>query len=66
MARENQVYDYCVAVSAKQAARIVIHMRDILKRTAWIKKYPEIEFADYYRAGSIKKLKAAEALRRCL
>ena len=34
---------------------------DILKGTAWTKKYPEIEFANYYRAGGIKKLYEKES-----
>lgn len=53
-------YDFCVAISEKQAEKIGIHIGDILKGTAWTKKYPEIEFADYYRAGSLKKLETAE------
>lgn len=56
---KNDRYDFCVAVSEKQAVKIGIHIGDVLKGTAWTKKYPEIEFADYYRAGSIKKLEAA-------
>lgn len=53
-------YDYCVAVSEKQALKLPISIGDILKGTGWTKKYPETEYADYYRAGSIKKLKAAD------
>ena len=53
-------YDYCVAVSEKQAVKEGISIGDIIKGTGWTKKYPEIEFADFYRAGSLKKLKAAE------
>ena len=53
-------YDFCVAVSEKQAEKIGIHIGDILKGTAWTKKYPEIEFANYYRAGGIKKLDEKE------
>ena len=49
-------YDYCIAVSEKQVAKTEIHIGDVLKGTAWTKKYPEIEFADYYRAGSIRKI----------
>ena len=53
-------YDYCVAISEKQEIKLKIHIGDVLKGTAWTKKYPELEFADYYRAGSIKKLKEGE------
>lgn len=28
--------------------------------TAWTKKYPELEYADYYRAGSLKKIAEAD------
>ena len=49
-------YDFCVAVSEKQAVKAEIHIGDVLKGTAWTKLYPETEFADYYRAGSIKKV----------
>ena len=40
--------------------KIRIHIGDVLKGTAWTKKYPETEFADFYRAGGIKKLEAVE------
>ena len=53
-------YDYCVAISERQAVKVGISIGDIIKGTGWTKKYPEIEFADFYRAGSLKKLKAAE------
>ena len=62
---ENEIssdqYDFCVAVSEIQAAKAGIHIGDVFKGTAWTKKYPEIEFADYYRAGSLKKLKETES-----
>ena len=51
-------YDFCVAISEKQEARLKIHIGDVIKGTGWTKKYPEIEFADYYRAGSLKKSKS--------
>jgi hypothetical protein len=54
-------YDFCIAVSEKQAAKVNIHIGDVLKGTAWTKLYPEIEFADYYRDGGIKKLETASA-----
>jgi len=54
-------YDFCVAISEKQEAKLNIHIGDELKGTGWTKKYPEIEFADYYRAGSLKKLKAGDS-----
>ena len=54
-------YDFCVAVSEKQTQKVEIHIGDVLKGTAWTKLYPETEYADYYRAGSIKKLESSPA-----
>jgi len=54
-------YDFCVAVSEKQAQKAQIHIGDVMKGTAWTKLYPETEFADYYRAGGIKKLETLPA-----
>lgn len=53
-------YDYCVAISEKQAEKIAISIGDELKGTGWTKLYPEVEFADYYRAGGLVKVKEAE------
>ena len=53
------LYDYCIAISEKQMEKLMIRIGDELSGTAWTKKYPEIEFADYYRAGALKKRKAA-------
>ena len=57
----SEKYDFCVAISEKQAFNAGIHIGDVIKGTAWTEKYPEIEFADYYRAGSIKKIQNAAA-----
>ena len=54
-------YDYCVAISEKQEAKLGIIIGDVLKGTGWTKKYPDTEFADYYRAGGLKKLKPSAA-----
>ena len=51
-------YDFCIAISEKQEQKLEIHIGDELKGTAWTKKYPEIEFADYYRVGGIKKIRS--------
>ena len=53
-------YDFCVAISEKQAGKIRPHIGDEIKGTGWTPKYPECEFADLYRAGSLKKVKPAE------
>lgn len=38
------------------------HIGDEIEGTGWTKKYPEFEFADYYRAGGLKKRIAAEVV----
>lgn len=35
---------------------------DLIKGTVWTKKYPEIEYADYYRTGSLKKTPAVKEI----
>ena len=51
--------DFSVAISEKQYEKLRCHIGDEIKGTAWTKKYPEWEYADYYRAGALKKLKEA-------
>lgn len=51
--------DFSVAISEKQQEKLKAHIGDEIKGTAWTKKYPEWEYADYYRAGALKKLVAA-------
>ena len=48
--------DFCLAVSEKQQDKFRFHIGDEIKGTAWTKLYPELEYADYYRAGGLKKL----------
>ena len=50
---------YVVAVSEKQQIKHKFHIGDIIKGTAWTKKYPAWEYADYYRAGNLKIIGAA-------
>ena len=47
---------FTVAISEKQQLKGLFRVDDILEGTAWTKKYEEREFADYYRAGSLKLL----------
>ena len=49
--------DFSVAISEKQYEKLCCHIGDEINGTAWTKKYPEWEYADYYRAGALKKLK---------
>jgi len=48
-----------VAISEKQQQTGDFHIGDVVQGTAWTKEYPEREFADYYRAGSIKHISKA-------
>ena len=57
----SDLYDFCVAFSDKQVSKLQIHIGDVLKGTAWTKKNPETEFADYYRVGGVKKIKEKPA-----
>jgi hypothetical protein len=45
---------FSVAISEKQQQMAGFRIGDEVKGTAWTKKYPELEFADYYRAGALK------------
>lgn len=51
--------DFSIAISEKQQEKLRAHIGDEIKGTAWTKKYPEWEYADYYRAGALKKLTVA-------
>lgn len=45
-----------IAISEKQQQSVEFRIGDIAKGTAWTKKYPEWEYADYYRAGAFKRI----------
>ena len=49
--------DFAIAISEKQQEKYKFHIGDEIKGTGWTKKYPEWEYADYYRIGALKKLK---------
>ncbi len=51
---------FTVAVSEKQQTKGAFRIGDTLQGTAWTPKFPNREFADYYRAGSLKALARAE------
>jgi hypothetical protein len=54
---------FAVAISEKQQQSGGFRIGDIVKGTAWTKKYPEWEYADYYRTGALKLIsKDAEEL----
>ncbi len=50
---------FTVAISEKQQIKGLFRVGDVLEGTAWTKKYEKREFADYYRAGSLKLLDRA-------
>jgi hypothetical protein len=50
---------FIVAISEKQQQNGKFRIDDEVRGTAWMKQYPEREFADYYRAGSLKRVSEA-------
>ena len=50
-------YTFVVAISSAQQGKNHFHIGDEIKGTAWTKKYPKWEYADFYRAGNLKKTK---------
>jgi len=48
---------YAVAISEKQQQSIGFRIGDEASGTGWTKKYPQWEYADYYRAGALKRTK---------
>lgn len=51
-----ELNNFTVAISEKQQLKNSFRIGDVIKGTAWTKKYENREFADYYRAGSLKIL----------
>jgi len=49
--------EFAVAISEKQQQSVGFRIGDEAKGTAWTKMYPEWEYADYYRAGALKRIK---------
>ena len=47
---------FVVAISEKQQQNGQYNIGDTISGTAWLKQYPEREFADYYRAGALKRI----------
>ena len=50
---------FSVAISETQQQKSVFHIGDEVQGTAWTKQHPEREFADYYRAGALKRISKA-------
>lgn len=53
--------NFAVAISGKQQEKFRFHIGDEISGTGWTKKYPEWEYADYYRVAALKKQKEAGA-----
>ena len=51
--------EFAVAVSEKQTMKMRFHIGDEILGTAWTKMYPKLEYADYYRAGGLRKISEA-------
>ncbi len=49
---------FAVAISDKQQQTVGFRIGDAAAGTAWTKKYPKWEYADYYRAGGLKRVRA--------
>ncbi len=47
---------FSIAISEKQMQCGNFRIGDVVKGTAWTKKYPEWEYADFYRAGAMKRI----------
>jgi hypothetical protein len=58
---EGRTRSFAVAISEKQQFDNLFRIGNTIKGTAWTKKYPEREYADFYRAGALKILKNDEA-----
>ncbi|MDA3847513.1 MAG: hypothetical protein PF505_13410 [Vallitaleaceae bacterium] len=56
------VESFAVAISEKQQLKEAFRIGDIVSGTAWTKKYPEREYANYYRAGALKLLERSTEL----
>ena len=54
--------DFTVAISGKQQDAHHFHIGDEISGTAWTKMYPQLEYADYYRAGALKKISEADVI----
>ena len=48
---------FAVAISEKQQQAVGFRIGDEASGTGWTKKYPQWEYADFYRAGALKRVK---------
>lgn len=57
---DNEEASFSVAVSEKQQEKFGFAIGDQISGTAWTKKNPKGEFADYYRCGGFRKASSAQ------
>jgi len=55
---------FVIAISEKQQQTGGFAIGDVIKGTAWTKLCPEREFADYYRAGALRRISREETTAR--
>lgn len=53
---------FAVAISEKQQMKGQFQIGDHISGTAWTKKYPDREFAKYYRAGALKIIERSSSM----
>jgi hypothetical protein len=53
---------FSVAISEKQQQKMAFRIGDLATGTAWTKKHPKREAADYYRAGALKVVERADEM----
>jgi hypothetical protein len=58
---DGEEHTFAVAISSAQQGKNHFHIGDEIKGTAWTKKYPKWEYADFYRAGNLKKTNSVTA-----
>lgn len=58
--KDSNDVNFSVAISEKQYFKGKFSIGDEVSGSAWTKKYPKREFADYYRAGALKIIKKDE------
>ena len=53
--------EFVVAISENNQKKVHFRIGDEITGTAWTKKYDKLEYADYYRAGALKKISESNA-----
>lgn len=53
---EDEPRQFVVAISERQQMKLRCRIGDVISGTGWTKRYPDLEYADYYRAGALRKM----------